>query len=416
MKSDLVLFDTNMLLDNPEILKDYDNVVFSCIVLQELDKLKYNINIGYASRCAIRGIQDYISSDKKYEFDKNEDSTMSNDMNIIWAAKRHGAKLLTKDIAASIFAESLDVDCELVTDKLITDFSPYIIDNNPEFPFEDFNLKGEDLRRFKQYILEKFKRELTAWTYYIIKKDIYCYNPVKDMLECISKSEEYARLDILGEAELIPKDIYQKAAMYSMMNADATLLVGKWGSGKSLLSVACGLKLAKGKKVFIMRPTLTSKKYDIGFLPGDKSAKMLEFFSGFLSSLSFLYGNTRNQKDEDNCPYDYVKEDLVHNKFEFLSLPELHGLSIQSGDVILVDEVQLLDHSYLCLLLSRICEGAKLIMMGDLRQSLGLLNQTEVGLNKLMKLLPHKSLSVVQLKNVYRNKELSDLADKLFEI
>jgi len=198
------------------------------------------------------------------------------------------------------------------------------------------------------------------------------------------------------------------------MNADATLLLGKWGAGKSILSVGTAIKMAKGNKVYIMRPTLSCKKYDIGFLPGNQEEKMSQFFSGFISALHSLYGNTRNQKGKDGYDYDYVKEDLMHSKFTFLNLSELHGLSIQKGDIIIVDEVQLLDNSYLCLLLSRICEGAKLIMMGDRNQTMGLLKNTEIGLNKLIKLLPHKALSVVELKNVYRNKELTDLADKLF--
>jgi hypothetical protein len=60
------------------------------------------------------------------------------------------------------------------------------------------------------------------------------------------------------------------------------------------------------------------------------------------------------------------------------------------------------------------CEGSKLIMLGDTAQTMNLIQKADSGLGCLLKMLPHKALSVVELKNVYRNKDLSDLADKLY--
>ena len=135
-----------------------------------------------------------------------------------------------------------------------------------------------------------------------------------------------------------------------------------------------------------------------------------------MSALTSLYGNTRTTKSgKKGASYDYVKEDLSHEKFEFLSMPELHGLSIQEGDIIIVDEAQLLDVEYMSLLISRIGEGAKLVLMGDMGQTVNLLKNSESGLNKLINVLPHESISVVELKEVYRNKKLCELADKLMK-
>ena len=414
MQEKTYLFDTNILLDHPEILKDFNNVVFSTIVLKELDSQKYSDSLGYAARSAIRAIRDYIGSEKQYIFDTNQDTAMTNDMNIIMSAKRNKAILMTKDIAASLLAESFAVECELVSDRLISDFSPYIYDKNSKFKFESYDLAGEELDKFKEYILEKFKRELTPWTYYILNKDIYCYNPNKEMLECISKKKNYCKVELDGAEDLKPKDQFQKAAIYSIMNADATLILGKWASGKTLLATACALSLSEGRKVFVMRPTLSSKKYDLGFLPGDKQEKLYQYLSGFMSALGFLFGNTRTtQSGKAGVSYDYVKEDLSKEKFEYLSLPELHGLSVQSGDILICDEIQILDLDYMTLLLSRMCEGSKLIMLGDMNQTMNLIQKADSGLGNLLKKLPHTSLSVVELKNVYRNKELTDLADKL---
>lgn len=415
MNSNLVLIDTNCFLDHADILESYDNIVLNTTVLKELDNLKFKDSLSFSARSAIREIRSYLNSNKKWIFDTNQDSTMSNDMNIIMSAKRHGAKLITKDISMSILASSFMVECELKQDNLIQDFDCYTVDKNPEFPFESINLENDQLIDFKNYFQTKFDKEITPWTFYITNKDIFCYNPNKEMLECISKNKDYCKFEIEEGVVFKPRDLYQKAAVYSVVNSDATLLLGKWGVGKSLVAVATSLMLSKARRVFILRPSLKSKKYDIGFLPGAKQEKLYEFFSGFMSALATLYGNTRTSGGKDGISYDFVKEDLSKQKFEFLAMPELHGLSIQAGDIILVDEIQLLDQEYLALLLSRVGEGAKLVMMGDMNQTVNLIKNSESGLAALIRNLPNKAISAVELKNVYRNKDLCDLADKILK-
>lgn len=420
MSETMSIIDTNVFIDHPEILEDYPNVILSIVVLKELDELKYRDNIGYSARSAIRSIRKFVSEAPKgsFTFDTNSDNSMTHDMNIIMCAKRHNATLITKDVSMTLLAESFSVECEMLVDKPVTEYSPYIVDNNCNFPFASYNLEGQDLEDFKVYIKEKFDKTLTDWSYYLTKKDIFCYNPKKDMLECISKTKEYCVLEPEEGVEFRPKDRQQKAAVYSIMNADATLLVGGWGVGKSILSTACALTLAQGRKVFILRPTIVSKRYDVGFLPGDKKEKLYQYFSGFLSALASLYGDTRTStqvKEGKVVSYDYVKEDLCHQKFEFLTMPELHGLSIQQGDIIMVDEVQLLDVEYMSLLISRIGDGAKLILMGDMNQTVNLIKNSESGMNKLLQNLPHESISVVALTEVYRNKKLCELADRLMK-
>jgi predicted ribonuclease YlaK len=417
----MTVIDTNVFIDHPDILSDYPNVILSIVVLKELDELKYKDNIGYSARSAIRSIRKFVSEaePKSFIFDTNMDNSMNHDMNIIMCAQQHKATLATKDVSMTLLAESFSVEVEMIVDKPIGEFSPYIIDEDCEFPFSSYNLEGQQLQDFIQYIKNKFDKDIKEWGYYLTDKDIFCYNPKKEILECISKTKEYCALQVDEGVEFKPKDRFQKAAVYSILNADATLLVGGWGVGKSIISTACALNIAQGKKVFILRPTVSSKRYDVGFLPGDKKEKLYQYFSGFLSALASLYGDTRTQisgeKDGKKVSYDYVKEDLCHDKFEFLTMPELHGLSIQSGDIIMVDEAQLLDVEYMALLISRIGDGAKLILMGDMKQTINLIKNYESGMNKLLNVLPHESISVVELKEVYRNKKLCELADKLMK-
>jgi len=76
-----------------------------------------------------------------------------------------------------------------------------------------------------------------------------------------------------------PIDEYQICAIYSLKNASATLILGKYGSGKTLLATAYALNYSanNGRKAFISRPNIgLDSRYDIGFLPGNVNDKMIE--------------------------------------------------------------------------------------------------------------------------------------------
>lgn len=414
-----VVLDTNIFIDVPDILERCEKVIIPLTVLKELDGLKNKPDVGYSVRTAIRNIHKAIVQKRDIVFDNTHDASIDNDLNIIFCSRRYNCELLTKDVSMSFLAKAYGVDCTFVDeDDWVHEYNPLIVDETPEFPFGRVELEGEHLEAFQQYIREKFNRELSPWAFYHTPTNhgVWCYNPKKNKLETVTGNPAYKTVEVEDGVTFTPKDMYQKMGVYSILNSDATLLLGKYGSGKSLIACATAIALAKGRKVFVLRPTTKSSKYDIGFLPGDKNEKLYEFFSGFLSSLAFLYGNTRTVTggaSKNNCSYDYVKEEVSKQKFEYLTMSELHGLSIQSGDIVLVDEVQLINKSYMQLLLSRICDGAKLVMMGDTSQMYGLLSRAESGLHALIENLPHRGVNVVELKKTYRNKELVEIADKI---
>ena len=193
-----------------------------------------------------------------------------------------------------------------------------------------------------------------------------------------------------------------------MKEAPATLITGKFGSGKTLLATATALALTN-KKIFITRPPRgISNDYDIGFLPGNKDEKMLEWAGGFLSALNFLYRDTKGYT------YDNIKSQLFFEKFEIIPLNMIQGVSILEGEILIVDEVQLVTKEYMSMILSRMSEGSKLFLLGDIRQTYSTISQEESGLYKLMKVLPHEALAHVDLQKIYRNK-LTEIALKLIE-
>jgi len=189
-----------------------------------------------------------------------------------------------------------------------------------------------------------------------------------------------------------------------MVNAPATLLTGRFGSGKTLLATATALALTN-KKIFITRPPRGfSSDYDIGFLPGNKDEKMIEWAGGFLSALNYLF--------RDSTTYENLKNRLFFEKFEIIPINMIQGISILENEIFIVDEAQLLTKEYMSMILSRMSNGSRLFLLGDIHQTYSTLKKEESGLFKLQQLLPHPALAWVDLKKIYRN-QLTDLAIKL---
>ncbi|WP_024787553.1 MULTISPECIES: PhoH family protein [unclassified Lebetimonas] len=264
---------------------------------------------------------------------------------------------------------------------------------------------------FKKYIKEKFNYELKPWDFVITNDKIrdlaYCYNPNKG-IERIDNIPETSKIRIKNAGIIEPKDIYQKCAAYAMKESDASLITGRFGSGKTLIATAMALNQSK-RKIFITRPPIgISSAYDIGFLPGSKDEKMLEWAGGFLSALNYIY------KDAKGLNYDSIKTQLFFEKFEIIPLNMIQGISILENEILIVDEVQLITREYMSMILSRMSEGSKLFLLGDIYQTYSTISKQDSGLYRLQQLLPHEALAWVELKNIYRNK-LTELAMKLTE-
>ena len=235
----------------------------------------------------------------------------------------------------------------------------------------------------------------------------YCYNPNKG-IERIDNIPETSKIRIKDAPVFTPLDIYQKCAVYAMKEAPATLISGRFGSGKTLLATAMALSLTR-KKIFITRPPIgISSAYDIGFLPGNKDEKMLEWAGGFLSALNFLYKDVKGQN------YDSIKSKLFFEKFEIIPLNMIQGVSILDGEILIVDEVQLVTREYMSMILSRMSEGSKLFLLGDIHQTYSTINKQDSGLFRLQQVLPHEALAQIDLQKIYRN-SLTELALKLLE-
>ena len=423
-----ILIDTNLLLDDANVIyklsREYDKIIIPLTVLKELDEKKYNQNLSYSARNAILSIRQFKQEQPdKITFHISDEEICNADAKIIRAAEETGASVATKDMSMSLIAEAKGLETKIYDMVLNNIFNPYVYINHQKLYIEDDVFafgqiySEESYKRILKLFSNSAERELNkdAWFFIFINVEterpvIYANNPTKHRLDRIDNSSEYLEIRLNGNT-IKARDSYQNCALYALQEAPHCLITGRWGSGKTLLSVAHTLAHSS-RKSFITRPPIgLDRKYDLGFMPGDKSDKMIDWLAGFLSALYYIHGNSRGQS-KDGVGYDHIKDVMFNELFEILPMNSIQGLSLLDKDILLVDEVQLISVDYMSMILSRPSETGKLILMGDLKQTYNVVKPSESGLLKLLRVLPHRSLAYVELQNSYRS-DILEIADKL---
>lgn len=140
-------------------------------------------------------------------------------------------------------------------------------------------------------------------------------------------------------------------------------LTGKAGSGKTLLALAAGLECRKSyRQILLSRPTVPLSNRDLGFLPGDLSAKLDPYMQPLFDNLAVI-----RQEPGNNDRAEKLQELLENQKLEITPLAYIRGRSLQRVYFI-VDEAQNLTPHEVKTIITRAGEGTKIILTGDIRQ------------------------------------------------
>jgi PhoH-like ATPase len=163
-----------------------------------------------------------------------------------------------------------------------------------------------------------------------------------------------------------PKNIQQLMAFHLLLDPEIPLvsLVGKAGSGKTLITLAAALALVhdmrddKGapyyKRITCTTPTVDMGK-GIGFLPGDKNEKLAPYVQSFFDALEYIYGDSIKMKDALEGFQDELQIDAL-NYIRGRSLP---------GQFFILDEAQNTTKHEIKTTITRMGEGSKIVIMGD---------------------------------------------------
>ena len=161
---------------------------------------------------------------------------------------------------------------------------------------------------------------------------------------------------------LRPRNKEQRMAMDALLDDEikVVVLTGRAGTGKTLLTLAAAIDRVEAgeyKRIILTRPMSWVGKHGLGALPGDVDEKFRPYLQNYLCNLEFMLGGN---------PEAIV--DLVHQyRIEFLPIQLIRGASWHDAFII-ADEVQTLDYHEMVTLGTRVAEGSKLVIMGDLGQ------------------------------------------------
>lgn len=162
-----------------------------------------------------------------------------------------------------------------------------------------------------------------------------------------------------------PRNREQQFAFDLLLNEDIQLvtLVGKAGTGKTLLALAAGLQLTADENIYsrllVSRPVFPLGR-DLGFLPGDVEEKLAPWMQPIFDNVELLLGSVEDRGKRKRGYRELVDMGLL----EIEALTYIRGRSIPN-QYLIVDEAQNLTPHEIKTIITRAGEGTKIILTGD---------------------------------------------------
>lgn len=193
----------------------------------------------------------------------------------------------------------------------------------------------------------------------------------------------------------------QKIAKTEILKYPFNFIVGKAGSGKTLLAVQVALDQFFKKqinKIVITRPTVATE--DNGFLPGSEREKMEPWLVPIRSNMRKIY----------NKPIILDKMEKEES-IELVSLAHFRGRTFDNA-IVIVDEFQNLTRSQLAMAIGRLGKDSKMIFCGDSYQ-IDLKDKNYSAYHDMAKLVNSKFVYKCVLQDNHRHVSIDELLELL---
>lgn len=390
MKKTFVL-DTNVLLFDPLAIQKFgsNEVHIPLIVVEELDRFKRDQNEnGRNARMFSRIVDDYRrlgsvtkgiplehggtliitvddydekSTEKLIDLSLNDNRILATALSLQKSGKN--VLLVSKDINLRLKADILGVPAEdygkkdvsleeLYSGQRILEIEPAALTEFEKNRFLDIDDPTEMGIQPNEYVIMQEvnnNRRRAVGRYNHMKKGIVPLIPIRE-----------------GVWGIYPKNLEQQFALDALLNDEIKLvtLVGKAGTGKTLLAIAAGLEMTitqeKYSRLLVSRPVQPMGR-DLGYLPGDINEKLAPWMQPIFDNMDFLFGQQRGQGTSSY-------EDLInHGLLHVEPLTYIRGRSIP-GQYLIVDEAQNLSPHEVKTIITRAGEGTKIVLTGDCHQ------------------------------------------------
>lgn len=387
------VLDTNVLLQEPNSIFSFDEheVVIPAVVLEEVDsKKRYMDEIGRNARQVSKIIDQLREQGKLHEkiplpnggflrielnhrsFHELQDIFVekTNDNRILAVAKNLALEEEAKESGRTVILVSKDALVRVKADAIGLHTEDFLSDRVVEIDhiytgFLDLYINTENLNRFYEHH-ELLLSEITNHPFYpnqfIILKD--ALGGKSSALGIVDQTGKRLKKLVFHNEQvwgIQPRNVQQTMAIELLMRNDIQLvtLIGKAGTGKTLLALAAGLMqtedLEEYKKLLVARPIVPVGK-DIGFLPGEKEEKLRPWMQPIWDNLEYLF-NTKKAGELDTILAGM-------SSIEVEALTYIRGRSIP-GQFIIIDEAQNLTKHEVKTILTRVGDNSKIVLMGD---------------------------------------------------
>jgi len=189
----------------------------------------------------------------------------------------------------------------------------------------------------------------------------------------------------------------QKLAKTAILYHPYNFIMGKAGSGKTLLAVQIALDMfftRQVNKIVITRPTVSNE--DNGYLPGSLNEKMEPWLVPIRSNMRKVYNKPaileKMEKNED---------------IELVSLAHFRGRTFDHS-IVIVDEFQNLTKPQLSMVLGRLGKHSTMILTGD-PQQIDLKFSNDSAIHDVPKLKDSQYVYSTQLRDNHRHEALDEL-------
>jgi PhoH-like ATPase len=371
------VLDTSVLLSDPKALFRFaeHEVVLPIVVINELEKKRNDLEIGYFARKALRYLDQLRQEHERLDFPvevgdggtlrvelNHIDPTIlptgfqlgDNDSRILAVAANlnnegFDVTVVSKDLPMRVKASAIGLRAEEYLHELATDEWSGVA---------DLHLSANEMANLydQEEISHSDTKALPTNTGLIIHSE---------RGSALGRVSQHGTVKLVrGDREIFGvhgRSAEQRLAIDLLLDPEIGIvsLGGRAGTGKSALALCAGLEAVlerrQHKRIMVFRPLYAVGGQELGYLPGTEGEKMNPWAQAVFDTLGALVSK------------EVIDEVVNRGILEILPLTHIRGRSLHDSFVI-VDEAQSLERNVLLTMLSRIGQKSRVVLTHDVAQ------------------------------------------------
>ncbi|MRR53079.1 MAG: PhoH family protein [Deltaproteobacteria bacterium] len=384
------VLDTNVLLHDPHALFRFEEntILIPITVIEEIDRFKKDMNetgrnarqvsrildelrqkgclsagitleSGGSLRVALLNNEMLRNIPSELSDQKSDNRILAVALEVKKSAEQMPVILVTKDTNLRIKADAIGLDAQ--------DYESDKVDISELYSgFSEFDVSSETVDRFYgQGWVEP--EETLLPNQYVVMRDAGnpSHSALAKFVSAQNKLVPVIKTGKEGVWSIHPRNREQTCALDALLDDSIKIvtLVGKAGTGKTLLAIAAGLHKTAEENVYnrllVSRPVFPMGK-DLGFLPGDIEEKLAPWMQPIFDNVELLLSGHEAEKRHSKG----YRELMAMGIMEIEPLTYIRGRSIPN-QFLIVDEAQNLTPHEIKTIVTRAGEGTKVVLTGD---------------------------------------------------